>query len=261
MRYYWLKLKRDFFKRHDIRIIEAMPNGKDYILFYLKLLCESVDHEGRLRFSDQIPYNTEMLAVITDTNRDTVEAAVKLFTELGMMELMDDGTVYMTECERMMGFETKWAEKKRDYRERQALLCTDNARTIEGQTEDNVLTMSDKSKSKRKSKIEEKENIREKELLAEFAEVWKEYPRKEGRQNAEKAYVKARRDGVDKQTILDGITRYKAKIKSEGTEERYVMQGSTWFNQRRWTDEYSQTTKKRNYEERETSYEGVYDND
>ena len=29
-RYYWLKLKRDFFKRHDIRIIEDMPNGKDY---------------------------------------------------------------------------------------------------------------------------------------------------------------------------------------------------------------------------------------
>ena len=38
-KYYWLKLKRDFFKRHDIRIIEEMPNGKDYILFYLKLFC------------------------------------------------------------------------------------------------------------------------------------------------------------------------------------------------------------------------------
>ena len=53
-RYYWLKLKRDFFKRHDIKIVEQMPNGKDYILFYLKLLCESVDHEGNLRFSDEI---------------------------------------------------------------------------------------------------------------------------------------------------------------------------------------------------------------
>ena len=43
-KYYWLKLKRDFFKRHDIRIIEEMPNGKDYILFYNKLLLESIDH-------------------------------------------------------------------------------------------------------------------------------------------------------------------------------------------------------------------------
>ena len=69
-RFYWLKLKRDFFKRHDIRIIESMPNGKEYILFYLKLLCESVDHDGNLRFSDQIPYSEDMLSTITDTNVD-----------------------------------------------------------------------------------------------------------------------------------------------------------------------------------------------
>ena len=75
-KFYWLKLKRDFFKRHDIRIIEGMPNGKDYVLFYLKLLCESVDHEGNLRFSEQIPYNEQMLSTITDTNVDIVRNAI-----------------------------------------------------------------------------------------------------------------------------------------------------------------------------------------
>ena len=34
-KYYWLKLDRNFFKRHDIRIIEDMPDGKEYVLFYL----------------------------------------------------------------------------------------------------------------------------------------------------------------------------------------------------------------------------------
>lgn len=112
-KYYWLKLKRDFFKRHDIQIIESMPNGKDYILFYLKLLCESVDHNGSLRFSEEIPYNDQMLATITNTNIDIVRSAVKLFAELRMMEIMDDGTFYMTQVEKMIGGETKWAEKKR----------------------------------------------------------------------------------------------------------------------------------------------------
>ena len=60
-RYYWLKLKRDFFKRHDIRVIEDMPNGKEYVLFYLKLMVEAIDHEGALRFSDTIPYSESML--------------------------------------------------------------------------------------------------------------------------------------------------------------------------------------------------------
>lgn len=101
--YYWLRLKRDFFKRHDIQIIESMPNGKDYILFYLKLLCESVDHEGTLRFSEEIPYNENMLSIITNTNVDIVRSAVKIFTELKMMDIMDDGTYFMREVEKMIG--------------------------------------------------------------------------------------------------------------------------------------------------------------
>lgn len=116
-KYYWLKLKRDFFKRHDIRIIESMPNGKDYILFYLKLLCESIDHDGNLRFSEQIPYNEDMLATITNTNVDIVRVAIKIFSELGMMEILDDGTYFMNEVNRMIGSETAWAEKKRIYRQ------------------------------------------------------------------------------------------------------------------------------------------------
>ena len=112
-KYYWLKLKRDFFKRHDIRIIEEMPNGKDYILFYLKLLLESIDHEGALRFSDTIPYNEQMLSVVTNTNIDTVRSAMKLFVELNMMSVFDDQTIYMTEVYKLIGSETEWARKKR----------------------------------------------------------------------------------------------------------------------------------------------------
>ena len=118
-RYYWLKLKRDFFKRHDVRIIEQMPNGKDYILFYLKMLLESIDHEGELRFSETIPYNEQMLSVITDTNIDIVKAAMSLFIELGMVEILSDSTIYMNEVQKLIGSETKGAERVRRHRENQ----------------------------------------------------------------------------------------------------------------------------------------------
>ena len=121
-KFYWLKLKRDFFKRHDIRVIESMPNGKDYLLFYLKLMVESIDHDGALRFSDTIPYNEEMLAAITNTNVDIVRAAMKLFTTLGLVEIFDDQTIYMREVERLTGSETKWAEKKRMYRAKEDIV-------------------------------------------------------------------------------------------------------------------------------------------
>ena len=119
-RYYWLKLKRDFFKRHDIRIIESMPNGKDYILFYLKLLCESVDHNGELRFSEQIPYSEDMLATVTNTNIDIVRSAIKVLTQLEMMEILDDGTIFMDEVQKMIGSyaDNDNANRQRRFRER-----------------------------------------------------------------------------------------------------------------------------------------------
>lgn len=126
-KFYWLKLKRDFFKRHDIRIIETMPNGKDYILFYLKMLLESIDHEGELRFSETIPYNEQMLSVITDTNIDIVKSAMKVFIELKMIEVFDDNTIFMQEVSKLIGSETKGAERVRNYRNKQkALQCNTN---------------------------------------------------------------------------------------------------------------------------------------
>lgn len=121
-RFYWLKLDKDFFKRHDITIIESMPNGKDYILFYLKLLCESTSHEGYLRFSPTIPYNEEMLATITRTNIDIVRSAIKIFAELGMMNLLDDGTYYLEQVNKMIGSETGQTIRKRQAKEEVKLL-------------------------------------------------------------------------------------------------------------------------------------------
>lgn len=132
-KYYWLKLKRDFFKRHDIQIIESMPNGKDYVLFYLKLMVESIDHEGALRFSQAIPYNEQMLAVITNTNIDTVRAALELFRSLGMVDILDDQTIYMSEVARLIGSESSSAERVRKHREAKALHC--NADVTKSNTE------------------------------------------------------------------------------------------------------------------------------
>jgi len=77
------------------------------------------------------------------------------------------------------------------------------------------------------------------ELINEFDELWQQYPRKQGKAKALEAYKRARKAGVDKSTVLDGITRYNAQIKANKTNLKYVMQGSTWFNGKRWEDEYS----------------------
>jgi hypothetical protein len=77
---------------------------------------------------------------------------------------------------------------------------------------------------------------------SEFDSIWKLYPRKEGKSNAYKAYVKARKDGETKESILDGLNRYLTQIKAENTPTQYIKHGSTWFNQRCWHDEYPSQT-------------------
>lgn len=119
-RFYWLKLNQDFFKRNDIMVVENLPNGKDYVLFYLKLLLASVSNNGQLRFNDTIPYDEKMLSVITNTDIDVVRSAMKVFTQMGMVEVLDDKTIFMTEIEKMTGsaVDNENANRQRRFREK-----------------------------------------------------------------------------------------------------------------------------------------------
>lgn len=117
-KYYWLKLNVDFFEKEEIKLIENMKNGKEYIIFYMKLLLKSVNSEGKLLFKDVIPYTDDMLATVTGTDIDVVRSAVNLFLKLDLMQKLDDGALFMLETQKMIGHETEWARKKREYREK-----------------------------------------------------------------------------------------------------------------------------------------------
>ena len=79
-RYYWLKLRRDFFKRHDSQIIESMENGKDYLLFYLKLLLFYMPDNG------VISKNKKELSRNLDIKYSLVNKAIKIFIKYGLIK-------------------------------------------------------------------------------------------------------------------------------------------------------------------------------
>ena len=119
-RYYWLKLPRDFFKRHDVRILEAMPDGKAYVLLYIKMLAESVDHDGALRFSDTIPYTADMIAALTETDKETTAAALDAMKSLNLITIDDDGTIILPYANKQLdsAADNYNAQKQARYRER-----------------------------------------------------------------------------------------------------------------------------------------------
>lgn len=101
-----------------------------------------------------------------------------------------------------------------------------------------IATEEEESPSKKLSK---KSSPSGKTLRDEFETIWARYPRHEGKQNALKSYIKARQEGVDMVTIKDAVEAYRRMCESERRDKRYIKQGSTWFNQRSWEDEYDDT--------------------
>lgn len=79
-------------------------------------------------------------------------------------------------------------------------------------------------------------------ILTEFEECWKLYPDKAGKAKAETAYRKWRKAGDTQADVLAGINRYLAFVahkRTHGQPDLNYKNGSTWFNQRCWTDEYT----------------------
>ena len=116
-KYYWLKLKEDFFDDDAIEWLEEQPKGKEYALFYLKLCLKSLKTDGvliRIVGTMLVPYDMKKLSEITKTDFDTVVVAMELLKNIGLVEILENGEIFLPGLQQMVGSETQWAKYKRD---------------------------------------------------------------------------------------------------------------------------------------------------
>ena len=86
--------------------------------------------------------------------------------------------------------------------------------------------------------IEQKNISKTSEYENEFNELWKLYPRKEGKNVALKKYIQYRKNNeATFDEVKRGIINYKKTIDVNKTSTQYILHGSTFFNQKRWEDE------------------------
>lgn len=120
-RYFWLKLKDDFFDDDAIEWLEEQPNGKEYVLFYLKLCLKSLKHDCcliRTVGNMLIPYDAKKLGELTHTKEDTVIVALELLKRIGLVDLQENGALFMAKVSEMIGSETNAAARMRKAREK-----------------------------------------------------------------------------------------------------------------------------------------------
>ena len=122
-KYYYLKLKESFFDGDSIVLLESMPDGILFSNILMKLYLKSLKNGGKLQLDEHIPYTAQMIATLTRHQIGTVERAIKVFLQLGLVEQLDGGLLYMTDIELMIGQSSTEGERKRAARrENRALL-------------------------------------------------------------------------------------------------------------------------------------------
>lgn len=117
-KYYYLKLRENFFDTDEMIILESMPDGHLYSNILLKLYLRSLKNEGKLMFNDKIPFSATMLAQVTRHSVGVIEKAMGIFKELNLVDVLDNGSIYMSDIQNFIGESSTVADRLRDYRKR-----------------------------------------------------------------------------------------------------------------------------------------------
>lgn len=250
-RYYWLQLKTDFFDQKEIKLLRKIAGGDTYTIIYLKMLLASLKDEGKLYFESIGDDFAEEIALLIDEDPENVSITLKYLESKNLIEIVEDDEYFLNRVPEMVGSEAYSTERSRRHRERKKAqeLLQENGETLQcnaNETECNVTQLRDREEieldidninnmSTSSSKESDKESLK-----IRFDEIWEQYPtgRKQGKDKAFTSYKKAIKDGVTDEIILSGINAYKTQIELQKTELQFIKQGSTWFNQKCWNDEY-----------------------
>lgn len=148
-KYYYLKLKEDFFDSEDMKLLQGMKDGYLYSDILLKLYLQSLRQEGRLMYRGIIPYTSDMIATVTKHQQGTVEKAMKIFEQMGFIEILDNGAIYMMDIQNFIGQSSSEADRRRAYRnaietEKSLLMESDNMTNVMTNVTTNDGQMSDK---------------------------------------------------------------------------------------------------------------------
>ena len=117
-KYYYLRLKDNFFDSDELKILESMKDGYLYSNILLKLYLRSLKNDGKLVFNERIPYSADMLSSITGHQVGTIKQALTIFKDLGLIDVLDNGAIYMLDIQNFIGKGSSEADRKREYRQR-----------------------------------------------------------------------------------------------------------------------------------------------
>lgn len=252
-KYYYLKIKENFFDSEDMKLLESMDNGYIYSNILMKMYLLSLKNGGKLMYKDKIPYNSKMLSTILNHNVDILDKAINIFKELNLIEILDSGAIFMLDIQNYIGKSSDEADRKRAYRnqienEKMILLedkCPDKCQT-------NLSNIKDRDKDIIKDK-----DIDNNIYTQNFEKFWKAYPKKRDKGNAEKWFKKHKPSEKLTNIMIEKIERFKDTQDWKKQDGQFIPYPTTWLNAKMWEDEFETDSEREQRIDKEIM-EGTY---
>jgi len=212
-KYYWLKLKEDFFEEKQIKYLRSLPDGDKLVIAYLKMQLKSLKTEGFIKYDSVLPSNIEELAMILDEDTNIIQLMIKALEQTKAVEVLDDGSFYMIAMQDLIGKEGKSAERVRQFRKRkkqEVLQCNSGVTKCNTEIEIEKEIEKDIEIYKKENKKEKRyfENDKLNEIFIEFLQIRK----KIGAVNSDRAI----------KTLLNELSKYDDETKYKMIEKSIV---------------------------------------
>lgn len=125
-KYYWLKLKDDFFNQREIKKLRKVAGGDTFVIIYLKMQLLSIKTEGNIRFEGTEDNILDQLELELDEDKNNIALTLSYLTKHKLLEVFDDDYFLPKACENI-GKESDSAERVRRHRQKTALQSNDKA--------------------------------------------------------------------------------------------------------------------------------------
>lgn len=192
----WIKITTDMFDNRKIKHLRRLPDGNSIVLIWVMLLtlagrCNS---GGMIFLTENIPYTPKMLADELDFEESTVQLALTVLEQLGMIQTNGDGFLAVTgwsehqNIEGMDRIREQTRKRVQKHREEQKLLQRNVAGNVT--VTDGNATEEDIEEEREEEK--ERDKIDYKGIVAAFNSICVSFPSVKALSDARKKAIKAR---------------------------------------------------------------------
>ena len=114
--YFYMRLKENYFDGAKIKYLKSLPDGYHYSDLLLQMYLLSLKDDGQLMYTSTLPYTPKILATVTGHKPSRVQKALELFEELELIDVLENGCIYMLDIQALVGKSSTEGERKKRYR-------------------------------------------------------------------------------------------------------------------------------------------------